>query len=333
MSGKAGPLPCRRENSPPSGGCRGAVVASGQDSLSRTEHQQTVLAEFYAAIADFILPHVVHRPLTLLRCPDGRQEGCFYQKHLGESLPDTLRTIPIVEKDGMGEYVVIDDVRGLISLVQLGCWKCIPGEAVKPTWKNRISSPFDLDPGPDVGWPEVIAGARLLRRRLEELDLKSYVKTSGGKGCIWWSRSGAGPDGRKPKAFAGAVARDLVRRRPDLFTAEMKKAKRQGRIFIDYLRNDRGATTVAAYSTRARAGAPVSTPIRWERTEPDHDPGQVPGRQSSPQTGRAEKRPLAGFFHHPPGNHPGHVHAGISVGWPGSLSLFTGIPVDAAGQG
>jgi bifunctional non-homologous end joining protein LigD len=147
--------------------------------------------------------------------------------------------------------------------VQLGVLEMHPWGSSEADLEKPDILTFDLDPGPDVGWPEVIAGARLLRRRLEGLGLKSYVKTSGSKGLhlVVPIRCRAGWE--EAKAFAGAVARDLVRRRPELFTAEMRKAKRQGRIFIDYLRNDRGATTVAAYSTRARAGAPVSTPIRW----------------------------------------------------------------------
>ena len=248
----------------------GAVVAgvrlSHPDKILYPEQNisKRALAEFYAAIGDYILPHVRHRPLTLLRCPEGREGECFYQKHLRESLPDALRTIPVLEKDGIGEYIVIDDVRGLISLVQLGVLEIHPWGSSEADLEKPDILTFDLDPGPDVGWPEVIEGARLLRRRLEELGLESFVKTSGGKGLHLVVPIRRRTGWEEAKTFAGAVARDLARLRPDRFTAEMKKAKRQGRIFIDYLRNDRGATTIAAYSTRARAGAPVSTPIRWD---------------------------------------------------------------------
>ena len=221
------------------------------------------LAQFYATVADFILPHVRHRPLTLLRCPLGRQAECFYQKHLKESLPDALRAIPIREKEGKGEYLVIDDIGGLISLVQLGVLEIHPWGSSETDLEKPDILTFDLDPGPGIGWPEVIDGARLLRRRMEELGLQSFVKTSGGKGLHLVAPIERRAGWEQAKAFARAVARDLARRRPDRFTAEMQKVKRQGRIFIDYLRNDRGATTVAAYSTRAGAGAPVSTPIRW----------------------------------------------------------------------
>jgi bifunctional non-homologous end joining protein LigD len=222
------------------------------------------LADFYATIAAFILPHVMHRPLTLLRCPDGRQGGCFYQKHPGESLPDTLRTIPIREKDTTGEYIVIDDIKGLISLVQMGVLEIHPWGSSETDIEKPDILTFDLDPGPDIDWPEVIAGARLLRQRLAELGLAAFVKTSGGKGLHLVVPIQPRSGWAEAKGFAKAVAQDLARLHPDRFTAEMKKMKRQGKILIDYLRNDRGATTVAAYSTRAGAGGPVSTPIRWD---------------------------------------------------------------------
>lgn len=247
-----------------------AVVAgvrlSNPDKILFPEQgvSKRMLAEFYAAVGEFILPHVIRRPLTLLRCPDGRQGECFYQKHPGEKPPPALRTIPIREKETTGEYLVIDDLQGLISLVQLGVLEIHP-------WGSRESDPespgiltFDLDPGPSLGWPEVIEGARLLRCRLEELGLQSFVKTSGGKGLHVVVPIGPGTGWEEAKNFTRAVALDLASSRPGRFTAEMTRVKREGRIFIDYIRNGRGATTVAAYSTRARTGAPVSTPIRWD---------------------------------------------------------------------
>ena len=225
------------------------------------------LARFYEDIADFILPHVIHRPLSLLRCPDGRNGECFYQKHLRESLPDALRAIPVTEKDGSADYVIIDDLRGLISLVQLGVLEIHPWGSSETNLEKPDIITFDLDPGPDVAWPEIVDGAKFLRHRLEELGLESFVKTSGGKGVHVVIPILRRTGWKEAKAFAEAVARELARLRPDRFTAEIKKAKRQGRIFIDYLRNDRGATTVAAYSTRALAGAPVSTPIRWDELD------------------------------------------------------------------
>jgi bifunctional non-homologous end joining protein LigD len=265
----------RKTDTPPPVGKKSAEAVVAGVRLSHPDKilypgqniSKLALAEFYAAIGDFILPHVMHRPLTLLRCPDGREGECFYQKHLRESLPAALRTVPIPEKGGTAEYIVIDDLRGLISLVQMGVLEIHPWGSSEGDLERPDILTFDLDPGPDVGWPEVIAGARLLRHLLQELGLQSFVKTSGGKGLHLVVPIRRRTGWEEAKAFAGAVARNLVRQRPDLFTAEMKKAKRQGRIFIDFYRNDRGATTVAAYSTRARAGAPVSTPIRWEELD------------------------------------------------------------------
>lgn len=289
---------------PAAGGKRSAdaVIAgvrlSHPDKILYPEQNisKLVLAQFYATIADFILPHIMHRPLTLLRCPDGRQGECFYQKHLRESLPDTLRTISIVEKEGTGEYIILDDVRGLISLVQMGVLEIHPWGSSEADLERPDILTFDLDPGPNVGWPEVIAGARLLRQRLEELGLQSFVKTSGGKGLHLVVPIRPRTGWEEAKSFAGAVARDLVRRHPDRFTAEMKKVKRQGKIFIDYLRNDRGATTVAAYSTRAAAGAPVSTPIRWDELNRAMTPDRyrvdnLPGRMAA-----LKNDPWADFF-------------------------------------
>lgn len=297
--GEARANPSANAGSPASSrGKSGAATVAGvqlshPDKILYPEQNisKRVLAQFYATIADFILPHIRHRPLTLLRCPDGRQEACFYQKHLRESLPATLRTIPIQEKEGTTDYVVVDDVRGLISLVQLGVLEIHPWGSKETDLEHPDVLTFDLDPGPEVGWPEVIAGARLLRRRLAELGLKSFVKTSGGKGLHLVVPIRRRNGWEEAKAFAGAVARELARQHPDRFTAEMKKAKREGRIFLDYLRNDRGATTVAAYSTRARAGAPVSTPIRWDelnramtpdRYRIDNLPGRLAALKSDP---------------------------------------------------
>jgi bifunctional non-homologous end joining protein LigD len=225
------------------------------------------LAEFYETVADLILPHVIRRPLTLLRCPDGRAGECFYQKHLKESIPAKLRAIPIKEKEATEEYLVIDDLRGLISLVQLGVLEIHPWGSSEIDLEKPDILTFDLDPGPGIGWPQVIEGAKLLRNRLEELGLQSFVKTSGGKGLHLVVPIQRRTGWEEAKAFARAVSLDLVRLRPDRFVAKLSRAKRQGKIFIDYLRNDRGATTVAAYSTRAGAGAPVSTPIRWDELD------------------------------------------------------------------
>lgn len=222
------------------------------------------LAEYYSRVADHILPHVAGRPLSLVRCPEGQAGECFFQKHLAGNLPPALRGIPVHEKGGTKHYCAIDDLAGLISLVQIGVleihtWGSREGDIERP---DHIV--FDLDPGPDVSWKEVVHAARLVRDHLSGLKLESFVKTSGGKGLHVVVPIRPGPDWEEVKEFASQVASAIAGRQPGKYTAIMSKSKRSGRVFIDYLRNARGATAVAPYSTRARPGAPVSTPLRWD---------------------------------------------------------------------
>jgi bifunctional non-homologous end joining protein LigD len=219
------------------------------------------LAEFYTEIADQILPHVVNRPLSLLRCPGGSRKECFFQKHAWAGLDDDLVQQVMVGED---EAVAIQDLAGLIALVQAGVLEIHP-------WGSTLTNPerpdrivFDLDPGEGVGWDAVVQGAVDVRDHLQGFDLESFVKTSGGKGLhvVVPVRPRASWD--EAKAFAAGVASAMTKASPALYTDTMAKRARTGRIFIDYLRNGRGATAVAAYSTRVRTGAPVSTPVSWD---------------------------------------------------------------------
>jgi len=222
------------------------------------------LARYYAAIAKHILPHLRSRPAVLVRCPEGLDHECFYQKHAGDWAPPSLRRVRIREKTKAGDYLVVEDVAGLVGLVQMGVLEF-------HTWNaraDRLETPdrlvFDLDPGPDVPWRAVLAAARLVRSNLQAQGLESFVKTTGGKGLHVVTPIRPGPGWPACVAFARRVAESLVAETPRAFTATMAKAAREGKIFIDYFRNQRGATSVAAYSTRARPGAPVSTPVTWE---------------------------------------------------------------------
>lgn len=221
------------------------------------------LAEFYARISRWILPHIVERPLSLLRCPEGRNKECFFQKHAGSGVPEHLKPVVIVEKQARREYLFLEDERGLIGLAQMGVLEIHP-------WGSRISRleepdrlTLDLDPGPGVPWPRIVAAARAIRGILDELGLASFVKTTGGKGLHVVLPLAPRQTWAMVKEFSRAVALEMVRRSPREYTATMSKADRAGKIFVDYLRNSRGATAVAPYSTRARAGAPVSTPVAW----------------------------------------------------------------------
>jgi bifunctional non-homologous end joining protein LigD len=222
------------------------------------------LAKFYESIGDWVLPRVAGRPLTLLRCPQGHEEDCFYQKHLEEAMPSTLKGVKIEEKEGPEMYVYLDDLPGLVTLVQLGVLEFHPWGARVDKVERPDLMIFDLDPGEGVEWKMVVDGARLLRDRLADLGLESFLKTTGGKGLhvVVPLIRRAGWD--EVKDFARAVAEDVARTDHRHYIATMSKSRRREKIYIDYLRNARGATSVAAYSTRARPGAPVSTPIRWD---------------------------------------------------------------------
>jgi bifunctional non-homologous end joining protein LigD len=217
------------------------------------------LADYYVDVWHWMAPHVVRRPLALLRCPSGVGSQCFVQKHAHATF-DRKRILS-VDDDGE-EVIAIDDLDGLLALVQAGVLEVhVWGSTIdRLDVCDRIV--FDLDPGPGVTWAAVIEGARELRERLRRLGLESFLKTSGGKGLhIVVPFDGA--DWTTTKEFTKQIAVAMSADSPTKYLAKMTKSARNGRIFIDYLRNGRGATAVAAYSPRARPGAPVSVPIDW----------------------------------------------------------------------
>jgi bifunctional non-homologous end joining protein LigD len=227
------------------------------------------LARYFEQVADWMLPHVVDRPLVLVRCPDGMGKDCFYQKHPGVGTPPNLRQIPIREKSKTEKYLLVDDAAGLISLAQIGAleihaWGCRADKIETP---DRLI--FDLDPDPSVGWSDVVVAARQVRKFLEDLGLESFLKTTGGKGLHLVVPIDRRHDWDMAKAFCKDVADAVVAADPDRYTANMSKAARPGKIYLDYLRNGRGATAVVAYSTRSRPGAPVSTPLTWAELDGD----------------------------------------------------------------
>jgi bifunctional non-homologous end joining protein LigD len=222
------------------------------------------LALLYESIADWILPHLKGRPLTLVRCPEGAEKGCFYMKHSGVWAPKALRRVKIQEKTKVGEYLVVDDLAGLVSLVQMGILEIHTWNALADTIERPDRVVFDLDPDPSVGWERVVEGAQALRQRLQDLGLESFVKTTGGKGLHVVVPLRPASTWEESFEFSRAISEEMERAQPRAYTTSMPKARRRGKILIDYLRNNRGNTSVAAYSTRARPGAPVSTPITWE---------------------------------------------------------------------
>ena len=222
------------------------------------------LAEFYTDIADSILPHIAGRPLSLLRCPSGTGAKRFFAKHPWQGLDDSVRRVDTGDKEPM---VAVDELAGLMCLVQAGVVEIHPWGSTVDHLEKPDRLIFDLDPGENVPWTAVIEAAHDVRERLAALGLQSFVKTSGGKGLhvVVPVEPAAWDD---VKTFTKTVATTMAKERPDRYVATIAKRARHDRIFIDYLRNDRGATAVAAYSTRALPRASVSTPLDWEELSP-----------------------------------------------------------------
>lgn len=225
------------------------------------------LARYYGEVAPWMLPYVVNRPLAVVRCPSGNGKPCFFQKHPGPGLSEHLREVNVAEQGDPEYHLALDDPQGLIALVQMGVQEI----HVWGSRRDKLERPdrlvLDLDPDPAVAWPVVVAAARETRILLQELGLESFVKTTGGKGLhvvVPIERRASWDDA---KSFARAVAEFMVAAAPGRYVATMSKAARRGRIFVDYLRNGRGSTAIAPYSTRAKPGAKVSVPIAWEELD------------------------------------------------------------------
>ena len=232
------------------------------------------VAEYYERIADWIVPHVQGRPLTLVRCPEGIDGGCFYMKHSKVWAPPALRTVKIREKLKVGDYLIADTAAAVVSLVQMGVLEI-------HTWNTRherIEMPdrivFDLDPGEEIAWAEVVEAGRLVRRLLRQAGLESFPKTTGGGGLHVVVPLQPKADWSACLEFSRRLAELIHEHDPERYTTNFAKAGRERKILIDYLRNNRTNTSIAAYSTRARPGAPVSIPLRWDElkasVEPSH---------------------------------------------------------------
>jgi bifunctional non-homologous end joining protein LigD len=229
------------------------------------------LADYYVSIWDWIAPHIVNRPLALVRCPEGTKGQCFFQKHVAAGIVDTnlLRKVDAKEKD----VIIVDHVDDLVALVQSGTLEVhVRGSKLDHLDVcDRIV--FDLDPGEGIDWREIVNAACDVRDRLSAYELESFVKLSGGKG-VHVVAPIAGSDWDTAKAFAHHVAVAMAADAPQRYVAKTAKNLRKSHIFIDYLRNTREATSVAPYSTRARAGAPVSAPLTWKELGRTHGANQ-----------------------------------------------------------
>jgi bifunctional non-homologous end joining protein LigD len=228
------------------------------------------LVDYYLEVGDRMVPYVKDRPLTVYRCPEGIGKFCFWEKHRALALPRGLAPIsldpPRTERE-RGPYFYATSIEGILALVRLGAleFHAWGSRAAKVEYPDLMI--FDIDPDVGLDWARVVEACATVRGRLRELGLRSWLKTTGGKGLHVCVPLGKRQDWDEVKAFAKALSDDIVRREPLRYTASLPKARRRGRIFIDYLRNGRGATAVAAYSTRARQGAPVSMPLSWDELE------------------------------------------------------------------
>lgn len=237
------------------------------------ERTKADLLGYYEAVAEHLLPELLGRPLTLVRCPHGQIESCFYQKHPHpRGFPESVRRVDILERGEQRVYMHVDSPEGILALVRLGAIEFHPwnSTAERPATPDRVI--FDLDPGPGVTWSDVCAAAREIREALDLLGLAAFPKTTGGPGLHLVVPIAPTLPYDTVRAFAKAFAEELAADAPTRFTSRMAKSERPGRIFIDYLRNAGGATAVAALSARARPGLPVAVRVAWEEVTPDLDP-------------------------------------------------------------
>jgi len=265
------------------------VLFTGQGITKRE------LSSYYALVAERMLPHVKDRPLTLVRCPNGSEKPCFFQKHPGRGTPAAIRAVTVPEKHGSAPYGVIADEEGLSALVQYGALEI-------HTWGSRVADlehpdilVLDLDPDPTVPYELVVEAARDVRDWLKRAGLESFPKTTGGKGfhvCVPLAPKHGWDEVR---AFARHAAEDIAEQAPERYVATASKSVRRGKIFLDYLRNGRGATYVAPYSTRAKPGAPVSMPLHWDQVSPDIRPETFTLRTVVERLGAPSEDPFAEF--------------------------------------
>src|SRR5581483_8823731 len=261
------------------------------------------LARYYEAVGDWIVPHVADRPLTLVHCPKGVPAGgatkgvdCVFMKHAKAWGPSALRRVRIREKTKVGEYLVADSTAAVIALAQMDVLEI-------HTWNSRfarVEQPdrivVDLDPGDDIDWPQVVSAARLVRRLLEVLGLDSFVKTTGGRGLHVVVPLTPDDDWSACLEFARAFALSLVRQRPELFTEQFGKAGRHDKILVDYLRNNRTNTSIAAYSTRAKPDAPISVPLTWTELSRSRTPDRFTIRTVPDRLARLRSDPWKEYW-------------------------------------
>ncbi|GAA4337782.1 hypothetical protein GCM10023144_33990 [Pigmentiphaga soli] len=255
---------------------RRAAIAGRKDAVRLTHAERVIdphsgitkgrLFECYAALAPLMLPHLRRRPVALLRAPDGIAGQMFFQKHADPVRFPGLRQLPDLDP-GHQPLLQIDDARALLGAVQMNAVEFHTWNGISTAFARPDRMVFDLDPGEGVQWPQIVEAAHRLRDFLAELGLPPFLKTSGGKGLHIVVPLRRENDWDEVKDFSHAVVQHLAQEQPDRFAAKSGPRNRVGKIFIDYLRNGFGATTVAAWSVRARPGLPISVPLAWEELD------------------------------------------------------------------
>lgn len=232
-----------------------------------------MLADYYWTMAERMLPYISARPVSLVRCPDGAGQPCFYQKHVTSTLPEGFGSVNVADKNGKVEpYITLDTPKALASLAQLGVLEVHPWGSRNDDLERADRLIFDLDPDETLPWSAVTAAALELRALLKKRGLESFVKTTGGKGLHVVVPIEPEMEWPAIKEFTHGVVLEMERENPERYLTKMTKSARKGKIYLDYLRNERGATSVAPYSPRARAGAPVSMPLSWAELKQEKRP-------------------------------------------------------------
>jgi bifunctional non-homologous end joining protein LigD len=231
------------------------------------------LARYYWEVSAAMLPHIADRPLTLVRCVEGSGKPCFYQKHKNQMLAGLGSVDVVNRKTGAHEpYITLNTRESIVQLAQIGVLEVHPWGSRNETMEQPDRIVIDLDPDPAVDWPTIAASAKDARKRLQKLGLKSFVKTTGGKGLHVVVPIRPEHEWPQVKQFKHELVLAMEREFPQQFLTRMTKSARVGKIFLDYLRNDRGATAVAPFSPRARAGLPVAMPLSWSELDQEELP-------------------------------------------------------------
>ncbi len=233
------------------------------DEESQLTKQQ--LADYYWAVAPHMLPHIEGRPLSLVRCPEGSGKPCFFQKHVNHLLPSGIGAVDVPDKKTgkIEPYITLSSAEALAGLAQMGVLEVHPWGSRNDDLEHPDRIIIDLDPDAAISWTRLAESAAEVRKQLKKLGLESFLKSTGGKGLHVVVPIVPEYDWAVIKQLAHAFVLQMEKEQPALYLTKMSKAARKGRIFLDYLRNERGATAVAAFSPRARAGAPVSLPLNW----------------------------------------------------------------------